>query len=277
MISVARAPNAVFSEKELALLRTFADQAVIAIENVRLFNETQEALERQTATADILKVIASSPDDVQPVFEAIAERSNQLVDGRATVVFSLVDDIVAPEGVHADQPGGRCSSAGAVPAADVARAPGANPSAAAKMYRDRRSEDEILVPGRCGNIARLRGFRSVLVVPLLRDRKADWRDRRDARRARQVWRSPRSAAADLRRPGRDRDRERAAVQRDAGSAGTADRDGRNPQGDRLVADRMCSRCSRPSPSAPTSSSAVTRRPGSSLRRRHGRSWRRSRP
>src|SRR5229473_8699590 len=91
-ILVARTSMVPFSEKECAMLRTFADQAVIAIQNARLFNETQQALERQTATADILKVIASSPSDVQPVFEAIAERSKRLVDGLSTGVYSIVDD-----------------------------------------------------------------------------------------------------------------------------------------------------------------------------------------
>ena len=71
------------------LLKTFADQAVIAIENVRLFNETKDALERQTATSEVLQVISESPTDVQPVFDIIAERAARLTGAESGMVYSF--------------------------------------------------------------------------------------------------------------------------------------------------------------------------------------------
>ncbi|HEY6860536.1 MAG TPA: GAF domain-containing protein, partial [Pseudolabrys sp.] len=92
-IAVANFKPKVFSDKQVALIKAFADQAVIAIENTRLLNELRqrtddlsESLEQQTATSDVLRVISSSPTNVQPVFDAIAESSVRLCDGQFSFV-----------------------------------------------------------------------------------------------------------------------------------------------------------------------------------------------
>ena len=81
-----------FTPAQIKLLETFADQAVIAIENVRLFQELKESLEQQTATSEILGVIASSPTDIQPVLDVVAENAARLCDATDAQIIRLEGD-----------------------------------------------------------------------------------------------------------------------------------------------------------------------------------------
>jgi GAF domain-containing protein len=91
-VNVIRRRPGPLSDKQRELLRIFANQAVIAIENIRLFNELRESLERQTATSEVLKVISTSPGDLQPVFSAILESAARLCDASFGNFYRRDDD-----------------------------------------------------------------------------------------------------------------------------------------------------------------------------------------
>ena len=93
-----------FTPAQIKLLETFADQAVIAIENVRLFKELKESLEQQTATSEILGVIASSPTDIQPVLDAVAASAARLCESSDAQIFRVDGDLLQQVAVYGPMP-----------------------------------------------------------------------------------------------------------------------------------------------------------------------------
>src|SRR5262245_49074769 len=167
-ITVAR--RSPFSEKQIELVKTFADQAVIAIENVRLFTETKEALEQQTATAEILRVISSSPTDVQPVYDSIVERAARLCDAEVSLVARLEGEWIHVGAVFGTSVAGTDA---------VRRTYPMRPGAAGATARAIRDSAIAHIPDvltdqefTIRDAALTAGWRSVLSVPMLRGGRA---------------------------------------------------------------------------------------------------------
>ena len=89
-----------FTPEQVSLVETFAQQVSIAVDNVRLFKETKDALEQQTATSEILRVISSSPTDVQPVFDVIGARAEKLCDAEISCISNVVGELIHLASLH---------------------------------------------------------------------------------------------------------------------------------------------------------------------------------
>jgi len=159
-----------FPDKQIKLLETFAEQAVIAIENARLFNESQEALEQQTATAEILQIISESPSDIQPVFDAIAERAMTMCDALGAVTTRFDGELVHLMGVAG---GGNYDAAYGMTGAFPMKIGQAGLNARAVLERAPVNVPDVLADPQLApelkNAYETIGARSSLAVPMLRD------------------------------------------------------------------------------------------------------------
>jgi signal transduction histidine kinase len=170
-INIRRTEVRPFSEKHVKLLETFADQAVIAIENVRLFKELEErnrdlteALEQQTATSEILRVIASSPTDIQPVFDSIARSAARLCEAFDVMVLRVDCEVLRLVAHH-----------GPIPAGDVPLHRGTLGGRTVidrRLFHIRDLQTEVDEFPEGSALARERGHRTTLSVPLLRENVA---------------------------------------------------------------------------------------------------------
>jgi signal transduction histidine kinase len=183
VIAICRKAVLPFAEKQIELVATFADQAVIAIENVRLFDEVQartedltESLEQQTATSEVLKVISSSPGDLEPVFQAMLANATKLCDANYGNMWLCEGDDFRSGALHGPLPAAFQEQWGAgtlfrpgpdLPAARAARTREPvqiSDLAASQAYRD---GEPLAVTG-----VEMAGIRTILAVPMLKEKEA---------------------------------------------------------------------------------------------------------
>jgi len=163
-----------FSDRHIELLTAFADQAVIAIENTRLLNELRESLQQQTATADVLRVISSSPGELEPVFQAMLEKAVRICEAKFGVLFQSEREALRAVALH---------GAPALYAEERRRNPVIRPSARTALGRAMATKQPVQIAdvqdephysdapsGFTGSqLAKLAGARTVLCVPMVKE------------------------------------------------------------------------------------------------------------
>src|SRR5208337_4858859 len=177
-LGVRRTEVRPFTDKQIALLTTFADQAVIAIENVRLFDEVQartreltESLEQQTATSEVLQVISSSPGELGPVFDTMLEKATRICQAKFGTLYLREGDAFRAAALH-----------NAPPAfADMRKRGPVRPGPRAALSRMLRTNQVVHIPDMAAEqtyierdplivtAVELGGFRTFLCVPMLKD------------------------------------------------------------------------------------------------------------
>ena len=173
-IGVYRQEVRPFTDKQIKLVTNFAAQAVIAIENTRLLNELRqrtndltESLEQQTATSDVLRVISSSPTDIQPVLETIGERAEKLCDAEISVVSIVDGELIRLASIHGMTEAGVEASRRVFP---MQRTDGTVTARAIRTRSVCHVADVLSDPQyQPKDAARVTGFRGCLGVPMVRD------------------------------------------------------------------------------------------------------------
>jgi two-component system NtrC family sensor kinase len=170
-IVTAHRDAAPFSDKQIALIKSFADQAVIAIENARLLSELRESLQRQTATADVLQVISSSPGELEPVFAAILENGTRICQANFGTLYLVEGDGYRTAAMHNAPP----AFAESRRHDQMVRAAGDTPLGRMPIEKrairvtDVAADPAYQVDVQRRNFVALTGARSTVYVPMLKD------------------------------------------------------------------------------------------------------------
>jgi GAF domain-containing protein len=167
LLSVVRRMAGPLSDKQLSLLRTFAAQAVIAIENARLLNELRESLQQQTATSEVLRVISSSPGELKPVFQAMLENAVRVCGAKFGVLYFSEGNGFRTVAVH-DVPPAFAELREREPV--IVPTPGGGLDQLTKTKQVVHITDYSALPPQArGRLGDLGGARTVVTVPMFKD------------------------------------------------------------------------------------------------------------